>query len=74
MQEIVRRAVERGEIESGAITPRRLDVAQAMLREQFLFHGPPIPDAAIVEIVEEIVLPLFGLGVATEVSARRAPN
>ena len=59
MQEIVRRAVERGEIHSAAITPRRLDVAQAMLREQFLFHGPPVPDAAIVEIVDEIVLPLF---------------
>ena len=59
MQEIVRRAVERGEIHSGAITPRRLDVAQAMLREQFLFHGPPVPDTAIVEIVDEIVLPLF---------------
>ena len=59
MQEIVRRAVERGEIHSGAITPRRLDVAQAMLREQFLFHGPPVPDAAIVEIVDEIVIPLF---------------
>jgi AcrR family transcriptional regulator len=59
MQEIVRRAVDRGEIHSSAITPRRLDVAQAMLREQFLFHGPPVPDAAIVEIVDEIVLPLF---------------
>jgi AcrR family transcriptional regulator len=59
MQEIVQRAVTRGEINSAAITPRRLDVAQAMLREQFLFHGPPIPDAVIVEIVEETVLPLF---------------
>ena len=59
MQELARRAVERGEINSDAITPRRLDVAQAMLREQFLFHGPPIPDAVIVEIVDEIVLPLF---------------
>jgi AcrR family transcriptional regulator len=59
MEEIVRRAVARGEINSNAITPRRLDVAQAMLREQFLFHGPPIPDAAIVEIVDETVLPLF---------------
>ncbi len=59
MQELVRRAVERGEINSDTITPRRLDVAQAMLREQFLFHGPPIPDAAIVEIVDDIVLPLF---------------
>jgi AcrR family transcriptional regulator len=59
MQEITRRAVERGEITAAAITPRRLDVAQAMLREYFLFHGPPIPDAAIVEIVDEIVLPLL---------------
>ena len=59
MEEIVRRAVERDEINSDAVTPRRLDVAQAMLREQFLFHGSPIPDAAIVEIVDETVLPLF---------------
>jgi AcrR family transcriptional regulator len=59
MQELVCRAVERGEINSDTITPRRLDVAQAMLREQFLFHGPPIPDAAIIEIVDETVLPLF---------------
>ena len=59
IQEIVHRAVERGEISSDAITPRRLDVAQAMLREQFLFHGPPIPDVVIVEIVDEVVLPLF---------------
>ena len=59
MQELVRRAVERGEIDPDTITSRRLDVAQAMLREQFLFHGPPIPDAAIVEIVDETVLPLF---------------
>jgi len=67
MQEIVRRAVERGEIHSGAITPRRLDVAQAMLREQFLFHGPPVLDAAIVEIVDEIVLPLFRHQIASDV-------
>jgi AcrR family transcriptional regulator len=59
MQEIVQRAVARGEINSAAITPLRLDVAQAMLREQFLFHGPPIPDAVIIEIVDETVLPLF---------------
>jgi AcrR family transcriptional regulator len=74
MKEIAGRAVERGEINSDAITPRRLDVAQAMLREQFLFHGPPIPDAAIVEIVDEIVLPLFHEGVASAVSVRPAPE
>ena len=74
MQEITRRAVERGEINADAITPRRLDVAQAMLREQFLFHGPPIPDAAIVEIVDETVLPLFRQRGASELSAQQAPN
>ncbi|HJV12996.1 MAG TPA: TetR/AcrR family transcriptional regulator [Propionibacteriaceae bacterium] len=59
MQEIVNRAVARGEISSAAVTPLRIDVAQAMLREQFLFHGLPIPDPAIVTIVDEIVVPLF---------------
>jgi AcrR family transcriptional regulator len=70
MQEITRRAVERGEINADAITPRRLDVAQAMLREQFLFHGPPIPDAAIVEIVDETVLPLFRQRGTSELSGQ----
>jgi AcrR family transcriptional regulator len=70
MQEITRRAVERGEINTDAITPRRLDVAQAMLREQFLFHGPPIPDAAIVEIVDETVLPLFRQRGTSELSGQ----
>lgn len=59
MQEIVNRAVARGEVSSAAVTPLRIDVAQAMLREQFLFHGLPIPDPAIVTIVDEIVVPLF---------------
>jgi AcrR family transcriptional regulator len=66
MEEIARRAVQRGEIDSAAITAQRLDVAQAMLREQFLFHGPPIADTKIIEIVDEIVLPLFRCDVARE--------
>lgn len=59
MSEIASRAVERGEIDRDAVTPRRLDVAQAMLRQYFLFNGVPIPDDVIVEIVDEIVVPLF---------------
>jgi hypothetical protein len=60
MQEITRRAVERGEIEPVAVTDRRLDVAHALLREQFLFHGLPISDDDLVAIVDEVVVPLFG--------------
>ena len=59
MREITRRAVERGEIDPGAVTTVRLEVAQAMLRQQFLFNGVPIPDEVIAEIVDEVVVPLF---------------
>jgi hypothetical protein len=59
MREIARRAVVRGEIEASAITPRRLEVGQAMLRQRFLFYGPTIPDRSVVEIVDEILLPLL---------------
>jgi AcrR family transcriptional regulator len=59
MQEIARRAAERGEIDSSAVTPRRLEVGQAMLRQHFLFNGVPIPDSVIVEIVDEVIVPLL---------------
>jgi len=59
MREITRRAAERGEIAGDAVTSRRLDVPQAMLRQYFLFNGVPIPDEVIVEIVDEVVVPLF---------------
>ncbi|MFC0861188.1 TetR/AcrR family transcriptional regulator [Sphaerimonospora cavernae] len=57
--EIIRRAVERGEVRPEAVTPRRLDVGQALVRQHFLFHGPPIPESLIVEIVDEVLVPLF---------------
>lgn len=60
MGEIARRAAERGEIDPGVVTPRRLETGQALLRTYFLFNGVPIPDEIIVEIVDEVVLPLFG--------------
>ncbi|MDA3630324.1 TetR/AcrR family transcriptional regulator [Saccharopolyspora sp. WRP15-2] len=59
MEEIVRRAAERGELDATAIPPRRLEVGQAMLRQQFLFNGTPIPDEVIVEIVDTVLLPLL---------------
>ncbi|MGH3647824.1 MAG: TetR/AcrR family transcriptional regulator [Micromonosporaceae bacterium] len=62
MREIVRRAVARGEIDDTAVTPRRLDVPRAMLRQEFLFQGVPIPDQVLVEIVDEVLLPLLRAG------------
>lgn len=59
MKEITRRAIERGEIEASAVTPRRLEAGHAVLRQHFLIEGPPIRDELIVEIVDEVMLPLL---------------
>jgi AcrR family transcriptional regulator len=62
MAEIARRAVERGEISVEAVTPLRLDTGQALLRQYFLFQGPPIPDELVVGIVDEVLVPLLTRG------------
>jgi AcrR family transcriptional regulator len=59
MREIVRRAVERGEVAPEDVTPRRLDAGQALLRQHFLFQGLPIPDELLVQIADEVMVPLF---------------
>jgi Transcriptional regulator len=59
MREILRQAVARGEVDPAAVTDRRLEAGHALLRYHFLFHGPPIPDRVITEIVDEVLLPLF---------------
>ncbi|MCR6490663.1 TetR/AcrR family transcriptional regulator [Amycolatopsis sp. OK19-0408] len=59
MTEISRRAVERGEIRPGSVTPVRLDVAQAMVRHHFLFRERVIPDEVVVQVVDEVVIPLL---------------
>jgi AcrR family transcriptional regulator len=59
LAEVARRAVERGEIDPAAITPRRLDSGQALIRQYFLFNGSPIPDRLIVDVVDEVMVPLL---------------
>ncbi|MEV0162692.1 TetR family transcriptional regulator [Nonomuraea fuscirosea] len=59
MEEVVRRAVERGEVASSDVTPRRLDSGHALLRHHFLFEGLPFPDGLVVQIVDEVLVPLF---------------
>jgi AcrR family transcriptional regulator len=59
VEEIVRRAGLRGEVDPAAVTPRRLEAGHAQLRYHFLVNGTPIPDEVIVEIVDEVALPLL---------------
>jgi AcrR family transcriptional regulator len=62
MEEVVRRAVERGEVDPGVVTPRRLDAGHALLRHHFLFDGTPVPDELVVQIVDEVLVPLLTRG------------
>jgi AcrR family transcriptional regulator len=61
MREVVRRAVDRGEVDPAAVTERRLESGHAMLRHQFITRGVPIADDVIVEIVDEVMIPLLQL-------------
>ncbi|MEU4804655.1 TetR/AcrR family transcriptional regulator [Actinosynnema sp. NPDC023587] len=56
---VLGRAVARGEARPEALHPRVATVAVALLRNEFLTSGVPnVPDAVLVEIVDEIYLPL----------------
>ncbi|MYV93446.1 TetR family transcriptional regulator [Streptomyces sp. SID1034] len=55
---VLERAVERGEVEPWVLTSRRATVATDLLRNQFLLFGAPVPDEFIVDVVDDIYLPL----------------
>jgi len=59
LREVLRRAGQRGELSPEAITARQLESGLSVLRFHFLVNGAPVADAVIVEIVDEVVLPLF---------------
>jgi hypothetical protein len=59
LEVIIGRALERGEISAAAVTPLRLEAGPAMLRYYFLFQGLPVPDAVIVGIVDDVIVPLL---------------
>jgi AcrR family transcriptional regulator len=64
---ILGRAVARGEASPEALHPRVATVAIVMLRNEFVMRGvPTAPDEVLVEIVDEVYLPLVrGRGATT---------
>jgi len=62
--EVLRRAAVRGEIPVSALTPRYASIGTDLLRQHALANGTPVPDEAITEIVDDILLPLMR-GLAT---------
>jgi AcrR family transcriptional regulator len=57
MGDILDRAAARGELRS-PLTARQIALPIDLLRNEFIRHGLPVPESSIVEIVDEIFLPL----------------
>lgn len=56
---VLGRAVARGEASPEALHPRVATVAMVLLRNEFVVRGvPTAPDDVLVEIVDEVYLPL----------------
>lgn len=56
---VLGRAVARGEVAAEALHPRVASVPVALLRNEYMARGlPAVPDGVLVEIVEEVFLPL----------------
>ncbi|WP_237245360.1 TetR/AcrR family transcriptional regulator [Sorangium cellulosum] len=69
---VLGRAVARGEASPDALHPRVATVAVVLLRNEFITRGvPSVPDSVLVEIVDEVYLPLIrGRGAPGPRSAR----
>jgi AcrR family transcriptional regulator len=58
LMEALRRGVVRGEVRPGALTPLVASIAPALLRQYITLNDTPIPRSALVEIVDEVIMPL----------------
>jgi AcrR family transcriptional regulator len=55
---VLERAVTRGEVDRSILDSRRAMVAMDLLRNEFLLFGAPVDDEIIIDIVDEVYLPL----------------
>lgn len=58
MNVILDRAADRGEIDRAKITPRIVSLPTDLVRHEVLITQQPVPDAVLIEIVDDIFLPL----------------
>jgi hypothetical protein len=58
MQTIVRRAAERGEVRLDTISPRVSTLPIDLAPHELLVTRAPVPESVLVEIVDDIFLPL----------------
>ncbi|MGN6032748.1 MAG: TetR/AcrR family transcriptional regulator [Thermomicrobiales bacterium] len=59
---ILDRAIARGELDPARLTPRLRQLPWDLYRHELIVTMKPVPEETIVAIVDEIFLPLVGLG------------
>jgi AcrR family transcriptional regulator len=53
------RGRDRGEVRADAVDPRTAEVGPALIVHQYLMQGPPVPDAFVVQLVDNVLMPLL---------------
>ena len=62
MATILVRAADRGEVRPGSLAPRIASLPADLLRHEILLCRKPIADTTLVEIVDDVFLPLVRIG------------
>jgi AcrR family transcriptional regulator len=58
VEQVVNRAVERGEIDPARLTPRIVDLPFDLFRHEMMMTLKPVPDHVLRQIVDDIFIPL----------------
>jgi AcrR family transcriptional regulator len=53
------RGCERGEVRPDAVNAHTAEVGPALIVHQFLMHGPPVRDDFVVQLVDNVLMPLL---------------
>jgi len=59
MTAVLKRAAERGEVEPDTLPPRVVTLPADLARHEMLLARGPVPDRVLVEIVDDVFLPLI---------------
>jgi AcrR family transcriptional regulator len=58
VEQVVNRAVKRGEVDPGRLTPRIIDLPFDLFRNEMMMTLKPVPDHVLRQIVDDIFIPL----------------
>jgi AcrR family transcriptional regulator len=61
---LLRRAADRGQMRPEAANLLVAEVGPALVMQRFLADGPPVPDAYVVSVVDDVLVPLLRLPTA----------